>query len=495
MALFGLTLFVLMIIVLGQNQLFFLSRLHSFITSTPHTISDHSNHGGSSVQKTLRDQDQPLESFSSTSKSIINCDRFHYFYDICTINGPTIFDPFQSTFYDMDSTNKNETNIIVEKIRPYPRKWENFTMGQIKEFTLTTGPLSPQCLIHHKAQALVFSVGGYTGNFFHDINDGFLPLFITVNSLFPNQDFILVISKLEDWWIQKYKDLLLSFSKYPIINIDKEINVTHCFPRATLGLMSHGFMNIDPKLTPSSKTLIDFHKFLATTYGAGQSQPQPWSQSQPRPRLVLASRGGSVGRLILNQDEVKLVAEQIGFEVILFEPRKNTSLHESFGLIHSSHAMIGVHGAALTHALFLRPSSIFIQIVPIGAEGVSDICFGKLSRDMELVYEEYKIGVEESSLMENFGEENSLVLKNPKALQKNGWSQEIMDIYLREQNINLDLNRFRIYLEKAYRKSKVFMAINDEAKSKQFQQLEIERKCNGVKPNPENTMNNDSYFE
>ncbi|KAJ8569991.1 hypothetical protein K7X08_006568 [Anisodus acutangulus] len=304
MALFGLTLFVLMIIVLGQNQLFFLSRLHSFITSTPHAITDHSNHGGSSVQKTLRDQDQPFESFSSTSKSIINCDR------------------------------------------------------------------------------------------------------------------------------------------------------------ATLGLMSHGFMNIDPKLTPSSKTLIDFHKFLATTYGAGQSQPQPWSQSQPRPRLVLASRGGSVGRLILNQDEVKLVAEQIGFEVILFEPRKNTSLHESFGLIHSSHAMIGVHGAALTHALFLRPSSIFIQIVPIGAEGVSDICFGKLSRDMELVYEEYKIGVEESSLMEKFGKENSLVLKNPKALQKNGWSQEIMDIYLREQNINLDLNRFRIYLEKAYRKSKVFMAIN-----------------------------------
>ncbi|MCD9643364.1 hypothetical protein HAX54_030813 [Datura stramonium] len=411
----------------------------------------------------------------------------------------------------MESTNKNETNILVEKIKPYPRKWENFTMGQIKEFTLTTGPIGPHCLIHHKAQALVFSVGGYTGNFFHDINDGFLPLFITVNSLFPNQDFILVISKLQDWWVQKYKDLLQSFSKYPIINIDKEINVTHCFPRVTLGLVSHGFMNIDPKLTPNSKTLIDFHNFLATTYDDGQShshsyphsyqpdqsqlqhqsqlqyqsqsqpksqpqlqyqqqhqshsqpdqlQPQPQHQSQLRPRLVLASRGGSVGRLILNQDEVKLVAEQIGFEVIIFEPRKNTSLHESFRMIHTSHAMIGVHGAALTHALFLRPSSIFIQIVPIGAEGVSDICFGKLARDMKLVYEEYKIGVEESSLMENFGKENSLVLHNPKALQQKGWSQEIMDIYLRQQNINLDLNRIRKYLEKAFKKAQVFMAIN-----------------------------------
>lgn len=445
MALMGLMFFVLMIIMLGQNQFFFNSKPRdSFInTSTPHdAINHHNKHG---VEK---------------SKSIINCDRSHYSCDICSINGPTLFDPNKSTFYDMDSTNKNETNIIVEKIKPYPRKWENFTMGQIKEFTLTKGPISPHCLIHHKAQALVFSVGGYTGNFFHDINDGFIPLFITVNSLFPNQDFILVISKLQDWWVHKYKDLLKSFSKHPIINIDKEINVTHCFPRVTIGLMSHGFMNIDPKLTPTSKTLIDFHKFLATTYGISQSQFQPQIQYQSRPRLVLASRGGSIGRLILNQDEVRLVAEQIGFEVVLFEPRKNTSLHESFGLIHSSHAMIGVHGAALTHALFLRPSSIFIQIVPIGAEGVSDICFGKLAREMKLVYEEYKIGVEESSLMEIYGKENNLVLKNPKALQGKGWSQEIMDIYLRQQNIILDLKRFRMYLEKAYQNAKIFMAIN-----------------------------------
>ncbi|CAN4122116.1 unnamed protein product [Withania somnifera] len=416
----GLMLFILMIIILEQNQLFFNSRPHhSSIHSTPHAANDHNYN-------------------REKSKSIINCERSHYFYDICSINGPTFFDPFESTFYDMNSTNNNETNIIVEKIKPYPRKWENFTMGQIKEFTLTTSPIAPSCLIHHKAQALVFSVGGYTGNFFHDINDGFIPLFITVNSLFPNQDFILVISKLEDWWAQKYKDLLLSFSKYPIIDIDKEINVTHCFPKVTLGLMSHGFMNIDPKLIPTSKTLIDFHNFLSTTYGAASASTR------------FGKSRCEIGRPIPNQNKVKLIAEQIGFEVIFFEPRKNTSLHESFGLIHST----------LTHALFLRPSSIFIQIIPIGAEGVSDICFGKLARDMNLVYEEYKIGVEESSLIEKFGKENNLVLQNPRALQGKGWSQEIMDIYLREQNINLDINRFRIYLEKAYQKAKIFMSIN-----------------------------------
>ncbi|MCD7456855.1 hypothetical protein HAX54_033338, partial [Datura stramonium] len=280
----------------------------------------------------------------------------HYFYDICSINGLNSFDPIESTFYDMESTNKNETNILVEKIKPYPRKWENFTMGQIKEFTLTTGPIGPHCLIHHKAQALVFSVGGYTET--PSMTSMIFSLFITVNSLFPNQDFILVISKLQDWWVQKYKDLLQSFSKYPIINIDKEINVTHCFPRSLILAQSHGFMNIDPKLTPNSKTLIDFHNFLATTYDDAyvsfsfsssflsarssqlqhqsqlqyqsqsrapnlspsfnissntQSHSQP-DQSQPQPQHSVSASaparagksGGSVGRLILNQDEVKI---------------------------------------------------------------------------------------------------------------------------------------------------------------------------------------------
>ena len=74
---------------------------------------------------------------------------------------------------------------------------------------------------------------------------------------------------------------------------------------------------------------------------------------------MLPSRSGGVGRVLLNQNEVKLEAENIGFNVIVFEPRTTTPLKESYALINSSHAMIGIHGAALTHSLSLRPGSVF----------------------------------------------------------------------------------------------------------------------------------------
>ena len=84
-------------------------------------------------------------------------------------------------------------------MRPHPHKWESFTMPRIKEVALISGPSSPKCKIQHKAPALVFSADGYAGNFFHDFNDVFIPLFITVNLVYLDQDVVLVISKACDW--------------------------------------------------------------------------------------------------------------------------------------------------------------------------------------------------------------------------------------------------------------------------------------------------------
>ena len=64
----------------------------------------------------------------------INCDRTHYFYDICSINGPTVLDPTTSTFFLMDPIISTPQKPMVEKLRPYPRKWESFIMHRIKKW-------------------------------------------------------------------------------------------------------------------------------------------------------------------------------------------------------------------------------------------------------------------------------------------------------------------------------------------------------------------------
>ncbi|KAK6251889.1 hypothetical protein QUC31_013609 [Theobroma cacao] len=323
--------------------------------------------------KAIGKEARPLQQ-SPPQRQIISCDRSHREYDLCWINGPTVVDPNTSTFFLMDPTTSSPQS-TVEKIKPYPRKWENFPMARIKELTITSSPSGPRCKVRHRAPAIVFSAGGYTGNVFHDFNDGFIPLFITVNSIYQNQDVILVISEARD-----------------------------C----------------------------------------------------RKPRLVFISRLRGQGREILNKDEAKRVAEEIGFDVISFEPTDRTSLDQVYALLNSSHAMVGMHGAALTHLLFLRPGSVLVQVMPLGTNWAGKMCHGEPARAMGIEYMEYKIDVKESSLVEKY-DKDDMVIKDPAGLQGKKWSFDVMKIYLKEQNVKLDLVRLRECLKEAYRKAKVFM--------------------------------------
>ncbi|MCL7045254.1 hypothetical protein MKW94_018033 [Papaver nudicaule] len=397
---------------------------------------------------------------------LISCDRSHKRYDICSLNGPTIMNPTKSTFHVLDPTSTSSSLItILEKIRPYPRKWEtNLMSSHIKELTLLTTPSQlDSCDIHHRNPALVFSSGGYTGNPYHDFDDGFIPLFITLRTAYPsNKDQpILVISKCENWWHGKYAELLEVLSPYPIINLDNETS-THFFPSATVGLISHGFMTIDPTLLPNSETLRDFRVLLETAYARTGLQPNPNisalspSTSTPPPRMVVVSRSGeNVGRVMSNQAEVIVLAKKIGFDVTVFEPTKFTSLIEAYRLLNSTHATVGVHGAAMTNLLFLRPGSVFMQVVPIGTDWAAEVFYGKPAKEIGLDYLEYKIKVNESTLVHKYGE-NSMVLKDPHAVAKKDWSI-IKKIYLKEQDVRVNLVRFEKHLRKAYKKAKKFM--------------------------------------
>ncbi|CAO2829517.1 unnamed protein product [Amaranthus hypochondriacus] len=418
-------------------------------------------------------------------QSTISCDRSHYHYDLCSINGPTVLDPKTSTFYAIGPTSPRQ---FMKKIRPYPRKWENFTMSNINQVTILSGPKGPLCDFTHNTSAILFSAGGYTGNFFHDFNEGFLALFITVRLMsLTSQDVNLVVQEAHDWWVSKYKNLLGAFSNYPIIILDDQ-KINHCFKSAILGLVSHGFMTIDPKLMPRPTTLLDFHLFLDKAYNKAQwpihsssscpiyparkgydrvRQTIPLSEKTcnktqysippynlDQPKLILLSRANGSGRVMLNQIEIITMAENLGFNVTVFEPKPETPLSEAYGLMKETHVLLGIHGAALTHLLFLRPESIFIQVVPFGTDDVAEMCYGRPAKEMGLQYLEYKISIEESSLVEKYDKLDP-ILHDPMS-QKNGWVF-LKKVYLKEQNVRLNLIRFRKYLKYAYKKAKIFM--------------------------------------
>ncbi|KAJ6432239.1 hypothetical protein OIU84_019474 [Salix udensis] len=178
----------------------------------------------------------------------INCDRSHRFYDLCTINGPAVLDPVSSTLYLSDPIISSAT---VEKIRPYPRKWEKAGDGR------NTG-------VHSDFKLKKPSMSKHGTNF------------------------------RQSYSVRKYGDLLHTYSKHPIIIPENETS-THCFPSATLGLISHGSMTINPKLMPNSQALTHFRAFLDKAYNHGQNHPWKFNSPKPRPRLVLATRNGGVG--------------------------------------------------------------------------------------------------------------------------------------------------------------------------------------------------------
>ncbi|KAI7995566.1 Alpha-1,3-arabinosyltransferase XAT3 [Camellia lanceoleosa] len=176
----------------------------------------------------------------------ITCDTAHFEYDLCYLNRPTVVDPMAATLSSVDPTNMTPPTVI--KIRPYPRKGQPEAMQKTKELKLTTTPLNTTCAITHTTPALVFSAGGFTGNVFHDFNEGWIPLFLTVDEHFIDRDVILGVINCSDWWLIKYAELFSHFTRHPIINLDKE-TATHCFPSAIVGLKTHGVMILDPIAT------------------------------------------------------------------------------------------------------------------------------------------------------------------------------------------------------------------------------------------------------
>ncbi|TKY62636.1 O-linked-mannose beta-1,4-N-acetylglucosaminyltransferase 2 [Spatholobus suberectus] len=422
---------------------------------------------------------------SSVSAGTICCDRSGYRSDVCVMKGDIRTHSTSSSvfLYNSRSTSNVSRNIEEElqheKIKPYTRKWETSVMDTIDELNLVSKKVNlgsvGSCDVQHDVPAVFFSNGGYTGNAYHELNDGIIPLYITSQHF--NKKVVFVILEYHSWWIMKYGDILSRLSDFPAIDFRGD-NRTHCFPEAIVGLRIHDELTVDSALMRGNKSITDFRNLLDQAYwprirGLIQDEERkaqeklreqvsssPLSETSQqqyirqqvqenpmkKPKLVILSRSGS--RAITNENLLVEMAKEIGFLVQVLKPDRTTELAKIYRNLNASDVMIGVHGAAMTHFLFLRPGSVFIQVVPLGTAWAAETYYGEPARKLGLKYIGYEIHPRESSLYGKY-DKNDPILRDPTSINKKGW-EYTKKIYLDSQKVILDLRRFRKRLHRAY---------------------------------------------
>ncbi|GFY93699.1 glycosyltransferase family 61 protein [Actinidia rufa] len=411
--------------------------------------TDSFGHGDESLIADL-DVNKPL--CSSISNGTICCDRSSIRSDICIMKGDVRTHSLSSSVFLYSSTHPNdlidyapvvaeddkEEELQHEKVRPYTRKWEAGTMATIDELNLISKREKPRGL-NTRAMSDMTSPRSSSPL-------GGIP----------------------------YGDVLSRLSDYPPIDFSND-NRTHCFPEAIVGMRIHDELTVDPSLMEGGKTIRDFRTLLDRAYWPrissliedekrektqlnSQENPssQPSSQTSEevreqhwelkKPKLTILSRNGS--RAITNEDFLVQMAEKIGFEVEVLRPSKTSELAQIYRSLNSSDVMVGVHGAAMTHFLFLRPGSVFIQVVPLGTEWAAETYYGDPAKKLGLKYISYKILPRESSLYDEY-DKSDPVLTDPRSVSDKGW-EFTKKIYLDRQNVRLNLARFRKRLVRAY---------------------------------------------
>ncbi|XP_009797197.1 alpha-1,3-arabinosyltransferase XAT2-like [Nicotiana sylvestris] len=394
---------------------------------------------------------KPKKTYVEIKEEKTICNVTHPRADICEMNGDIRIHGNSSTIYFVSTDKLSAEMNNSWSIRPYARKGDNRAMDSVTNLTVkkvysNISQEIPNCSRNYTVPAIVFSTKGYAGNHFHDFTDVLIPLFQT--SRYFNNEVQFLITNMRSWWINKYKPVLQRLSKYEIIDIDKEKEVL-CFPSMIIGLKANKEFSINTSESPYS--MSDFTKFLKNTYSLKRKSAVKLKKNadqgrKVKPRLLIISR--SKTRRFTNVDEIATMARNIGFDVVVEETGEN--LAKVAKKVNSFDVLMGVHGAGLTNMVFLPEKAVVIQIVGLGMEWVSKVDFGIPALDMNLKYLDYKISVNESSLIQQYPVEHH-VLKDPPGnlISPKGWVK-YRKIYLDQQDVKIDVNRFRGTLWKAF---------------------------------------------
>ncbi|CAO2174387.1 unnamed protein product [Urochloa humidicola] len=331
------------------------------------------------------------------------------------------------------------------RIKPYPRKADPNAMHHIRVLTVqsVSGDV-PACTERHDVPALVFSDRGYSGNYFHAYTDVILPLFLTARQYAG--EVMLLVTDFQMWWIGKYLPVFKSISNYEPVDLDNDPRV-RCFRHVQVGLTNHDDFSIDPRRAPNGYSMLDFTKFMRTTYGLPRDVAWPAVSgnvtASSKPRLLLIARART--RRFVNTDEIVRGAEKVGFEVVVSEGEHEVAPFAE--IANSCDAIMGVHGAGLTNMVFVPTGGVVIQVVPLGGLEFVASYFRGPSRDMGLRYLEYRITPEESTLIDQYPR-NHVIFTDPEGVKSKGW-ESLKGAYLDKQDVRLNMKRFRPTLKKA----------------------------------------------
>jgi len=363
------------------------------------------------------------------------CDFSNFRANVCEMRGDVRIHPKAASveFMEPEGSQRDE----VWKIKPYPRKGDEFCLSHITELTVKSSKVAAECTKYHEVPVVIFSLTGYTGNLFHDFTDVMVPLFTTASEF--NGEVQFIITDMALWWTIKYHTVLEKLSNYPLIDFSKDDQV-HCSKHAIVGLHSYMEFTIDSTKSPHGVTMVDFNRFMRGAYSLGKDTAIMLGENpKVKPRLLIIKRHRT--RMFLNLDEIIAMAEGLGFEVVIDEANVSSDISGFAKLVNSVDVMMGVHGAGLTNCVFLPQNATLIQIVPWGGlDWISRVDFGDPAEMMGLRYKQYVIGLEESSITDQFPRDHE-IFKNPISFHKRGF-EFIRQTFL-GPNVKLDCNRFR----------------------------------------------------
>ena len=98
-------------------------------------------------------------------------------------------------------------------------------------------------------------------------------------------------------------------------------------------------------------------------------------------RKIYITRSKAVKRTITNEDKIIPILEKYGFEIIAME---DFSFMEQYKLIAQCNTLISLHGAGLTHMLWMEQNSKILEIR--GNNDSQNNCYFTLASDLNLKY-------------------------------------------------------------------------------------------------------------